>query len=107
MTKEYELMKSLNKMMNYVMPDCREVAELVSFSMDETLPFKKRAGLKMHIMFCKFCNRNYKQLHLIRKLIRERLRSADTIETDSKSRLSEDSRERISMVLKSNDKSQY
>ena len=93
-------MKTVNKMMNYIMPNCKEVAELVSFSMDETLPLKKRIGLKMHIMFCKFCHRNYKQLHLIRKLIRERLRSADTLETDSKSRLSEESRQRISNLLK-------
>ena len=82
------------------MPDCKEVAELVSFSLDETLPLKKRIGLKMHIMFCKFCHRNYKQLHLIRKLIRERLSSTDTLETDSKSRLSEESRQRISNLLK-------
>ena len=95
-------MKTVKKIMNYVMPDCKEVAELVSFSLDETLPLKKRIGLKMHIMFCKFCHRNYKQLHLIRKLIRERLSSTDTLETDSKSRLSEESRQRISRVLKSN-----
>ncbi len=82
------------------MPDCKEVAELASFSLDESLPFKKRIGLKMHIMFCKFCRRNFKQLYLIRKLIRERLGSADTIKADSKSRLSEDSRQRISAILK-------
>jgi len=93
-------MKTVKKIMNYVMPDCKEVAELVSCSLDETLPLKKRIGLKMHIMFCKFCHRNYKQLHLIRKLIRERLSSTDTLETDSKSRLSEESRHRISATLK-------
>ena len=94
------MMKTASKIMNYVMPDCKEVAELASFSLDESLPFKKRIGLKMHIMFCKFCRRNFKQLYLIRKLIRERLGSADTIKADSKSRLSEDSRQRISAILK-------
>ena len=99
MTKEYELMKSLNKMMNYVMPDCREVAELASFSMDETLPLKKRIGLKMHIMFCKFCRRNYKQLYLIRKLIRNKLKSTDIEADETPSGLSEESRHRISATL--------
>ena len=99
MTKEYELMKSLNKMMNYVMPDCREVAELASLSLDETLPLKKRIGLKMHIMFCKFCRRNYKQMYLIRKLIRIKLKSTDIGATKIKSGLSEESRQRISETL--------
>ena len=89
--------------MNYVMPDCKEVAELASFSMDETLPFNKRIGLKMHIMMCKFCHRNYNQLYLIRKLIGIKLRSDDAGETEADSHLSEDSRQRISSLLKSND----
>lgn len=99
-------MKTVNKMMNYVMPNCKEVAELVSLSMDETLPLKKRIGLKMHIKFCKFCHRNYKQLHLIRKLIGNRLRSDDAGQTESDSQLSEESRQRISSLIKSNDTNQ-
>ncbi len=101
--KEYKAMKSLMKIMNYVMPDCKEVAELASFSMDETLPLKKRAGLKLHIMMCKFCRRNYKQLYLIRKLIGQKLRSDDVIEAEADIHLSEESRQRISRVLISND----
>jgi len=101
--KEYKAMNSLKIMMNYVMPNCKEVAELVSFSLDETLPLKKRVGLKLHIMMCKFCLRNYKQLYLIRKLIGNKLRSDDAGKTEFDSRLSEESRQRISTVLKSND----
>ncbi|MCH7691647.1 MAG: hypothetical protein IIA17_11475, partial [candidate division Zixibacteria bacterium] len=82
-------MKTVNKMMNYIMPNCKEVAELVSFSMDETLPLKKRVGLKLHIMMCKFCHRNYKQLYLIRKLIVQKLRSGDAGKVEADSSLSE------------------
>lgn len=98
--KEKKAMKSLSKIMNYVLPDCKEVAELSSYSLDETLPPKKRVGLKLHIMMCKFCHRNYEQMYLIRKLIGKMLRSDDAFETDSKSRLSEESRQRISNLLK-------
>lgn len=93
-------MKSLSKIMNYVMPDCKEVAELASFSMDETLPFNKRIGLKMHIMMCKFCRRNFEQLYLIRKLIGIKLRSDDAGEKEADRHLSEESRQRISSLLK-------
>jgi len=86
--------------MNYVMPDCKEVAELASFSMDETLPFNKRIGLKMHIMMCKFCRRNFEQLYLIRKLIGIKLRSDDAGEIEADSQLSEESRQRIASLLK-------
>lgn len=98
-------MKTVNKMMNYVMPNCKEVAGLASISMDETLPLKKRIGLKMHIIFCKFCRLNYKQLYLIRKLIGIKLRSDDAGETEADSQLSVESRQRISSLIKSNDTS--
>jgi len=103
--KEYKAMKSLMKIMNYALPNCNEVAELASFSLDENLPFKKSVGLKLHIMMCKFCHRNYKQLYLIRKLIGIKLRSDDAGETEAVSQLSVESRQRISSLIKSNDTS--
>ena len=103
--KEYKDMKSLSKIMNYVLPDCKEVAELSSNSLDEILPFKKRLGLKLHIMMCKFCRLNYEQLYLIRKLIVKKLRSDEAGETEAGSQLSEESRQRIASLLKSNDTS--
>ena len=93
-------MKSLSKIMNYVLPDCKEVAELSSNSLDETLTLKKRVGLKLHIMMCKFCRRNNEQLYLIRKLIGKKLKSSDTSEKEADSHLSEESRQRISSLLK-------
>lgn len=101
--KEYKAMKSLGKIMNYVLPDCKEAAKLSSYSLDEALPLKKRLGLKLHIMFCKFCRRNNEQLYLIRELIRKKLSSSENGSTEFNRRLSEESRQRISKVLKSND----
>ncbi len=101
--KEYKAMKSLSKIMNYVLPDCKEVAELSSNSLDEILPFKKRLGLKLHIIMCKFCRRNNEQLYLIRELIRKKLSSSENGSTEVNRRLSEESRQRIASLLKSND----
>lgn len=98
--KESKAMKSLSKIMNYVLPDCKEVAELSSNSLDESLPLKKRLGLKLHIMMCKFCRRNNEQLYLIRELIGKKLKSNDTSESEAGSHLSEESRQRISSLLK-------
>lgn len=105
--KDNKAMKSLSKIMNLVLPDCKEVAELSSISMDETLPLKKRMGLKLHIMLCKFCRRNNQQLYLIRNLIGKKLRNdEESSKSDSQSHLSEESRQRIAKVLKSGDISQ-
>ena len=98
--KENKAMKSLSKIMNYVLPDCKEVAQLSSNSLDESLPLKKRVGLKLHIMMCKFCRRHNEQLYLIRELIGKKLKSNDTSESEDSSHLSEESRQRISSLLK-------
>ena len=98
--KESKAMKSLSKIMNYVLPDCKEVAQLSSISLDETLPLKKRVGLKLHIMMCKFCRRHNEQLYLIRELIGKKLRGDDAGEKEADSHLSEESRQRISSLLK-------
>lgn len=98
--KESKTMKSLSKIMNYVLPDCKEVAELSSNSLDESLPLKKRLGLKLHIMMCKFCRRHNEQLYLIRELIGKKLRGDDAGEKEADSHLSEESRQRISSLLK-------
>ena len=96
-------MKHLNKIMNYVLPNCSEVAHLTSRSLDESLPRRKRIALKLHIMVCKFCRRDSEQQHLIRKLISKQLRSAEKGETGINVSLSAESRQRISKAIKSAD----
>ena len=52
--------------------NCRQIARLVSESMDRKLPPGRRLGVRFHLLMCRHCARFSKQLHLIRRLIRSR-----------------------------------
>lgn len=56
--------------MTYWMFDCREISRLVSISMDHGLALHKRAGLRLHLMMCRYCARNRRQLFFLRELMR-------------------------------------
>lgn len=48
---------------------CREVAQLVSRSMDTKLTWRARMGIRFHLMMCRLCSRHKRQLELIRQLM--------------------------------------
>jgi len=50
--------------------DCSEISRLVSDSMDRTLPFRQRIGIRIHLLMCRHCTRYRKQLLFLRKAIR-------------------------------------
>lgn len=52
------------------MLSCREATRLISQSLDEPLPFRRRMGLKFHLLMCRFCSRYQKQMLLIREATR-------------------------------------
>ncbi len=58
-------------MINHWMFRCKDITELVSRSMDETLPLKVRIGIKLHLLVCFWCSRYKKQLLLIQKAIKK------------------------------------
>lgn len=95
-------MNQMRKTMYLILPDCKEASILTSQSLDESLPYRKRLGMKIHILFCKFCRRNNQQLQLVRELIRKRLASFDKIESKTGGNLSLESRKRISESIKRN-----
>ncbi len=49
--------------------NCRDISHLVSQSMDEQLSLHRRAGIKFHLMMCRYCTRYAKQLSVIRQKI--------------------------------------
>ncbi len=55
--------------MRHWMFDCREISRLVSISMDHRLPLRKRAGLRLHLMMCRYCARYRRQLFFLRELM--------------------------------------
>ncbi len=51
--------------------NCNRISELVSESMDSDTGFTRRIGIKFHIIMCRYCARNEKQLHTIRDTIKK------------------------------------
>jgi hypothetical protein len=49
---------------------CKDVTRLISESMDHSLPIGKRAGVRLHLLICRFCARYERQLLLIRETMR-------------------------------------
>lgn len=52
------------------MLSCRQATRLISQSLDEPLPFRRRMALKFHLFMCRFCSRYQKQMILIREAMR-------------------------------------
>ncbi len=52
------------------MLSCKDVTQLLSESMDASLPIGKRIGVRLHLLICKFCLRYKRQLLLIRETVR-------------------------------------
>jgi len=83
------------------MLSCRDVTQLISRSMDTSLPVGKRIGVRIHLLMCRFCARYERQLHLIRETLRQIVAAEGTPEGPSGAPLSEEARERIRVALRS------
>jgi len=77
-------------------PECREIVETISQSMERNLTLIERVKLKAHLWVCAWCARYQHQLYLIRV-------AAQTIPSDPTSipqpNLSPDARQRIKARL--------
>ena len=78
------------------MLSCKDVTQLISESMDTSLPIGKRIGVCVHLLMCKFCSRYERQLLLIRETVR---RIVSTEEKPGET-LSEEAKERIRKSLR-------
>ena len=92
------MMKKIMRMMNRILPSCQEVSHLTSQAMDESLPWKKRLGLRMHLRMCIWCRRNAEQIQLMRNLAR-----GQAVSQNEQAKLSCDARQRIAESLEQND----
>lgn len=81
------------------MLSCRDVTELLSESMDHSLPLGKRIGVRIHLLICLFCARYERQLLLIRETARQFMALEDPPGGPFFGVLSEDARERIRQSL--------
>ena len=89
---------SMMRLMVRVMPSCKEISQLVSASMDEKLPLRKRLSIRLHLVMCDLCRRYEKQLHLLRGGGRH---YANPEENEIEDSLSSEARERLQRKLTS------
>ena len=79
---------------------CKDATQLISLSMDRSLPIVTRIRLRLHLRICKWCARYERQLLLIRKSLR-RVDALDVRpEGPAGETLPEDARERIKESLR-------
>ena len=83
------------------MLSCKDVTRLISESMDRSLPLRKRIGVRVHLLICRFCASYKRQLLLIRETARRIAAAEDRPGDPSGETLSEDTRERIRKSLRS------
>ena len=74
---------------------CRDVTQLISESMDTSLPIGKRIGVRVHLLMCKFCSRYERQLLLIRETVRRIAATEEKPGEPPGETLSEEAKERI------------
>jgi predicted anti-sigma-YlaC factor YlaD len=60
-----------------LLPTCQEVSRLLSNGLDETLPVKDRARLRLHLVMCHACRNVSEQMQFIRQAMK-RLGEGDT-----------------------------
>ena len=78
--------------------NCKDVSQLISESMDRSLPFYQRVLLRMHLLMCKYCARCREHFEAISAAsCHEELHGK---ELDDSRALSNDGRERLKKFLK-------
>ena len=87
------------------LPSCRELAPVMSQSLDRPLSLRENFQLKLHIIVCVWCERYMKQLRQMRDAVRLRAEIEVNEEIDSSQTLSDEARERLKKALKENAKS--
>ncbi|MBL0714398.1 MAG: zf-HC2 domain-containing protein [Desulfosarcina sp.] len=80
------------------MPNCRQVSQLVSESMDRPLPFFKNLMVRIHLRMCKYCRRFEQQLLKMREISRNINHHIETLESPLS--LPDEARERIRRRLR-------
>ena len=83
---------SMNRAMSAMMFSCQKASELTSEGMDHRLSPLKRGRHRLHMVFCKWCRRNERQLQMIRAAIGGSKDGDRSCEFDSADRLPDKAR---------------
>ena len=81
------------------LPTCKQMAPVMSESLERRLTLRERAALKLHLWVCVWCVWYLEQLRTMRAALRARGAQEEPDEADSAVKLSEEARERIRRAL--------
>jgi predicted anti-sigma-YlaC factor YlaD len=90
-------LKSLGRGLAELSPSCREATRLQSEAMDRPLSLRKRIGLRIHLVLCRWCRRYGKQIGFLRSVAHEHEKHEETLPPQT---LRLEARERIKERLK-------
>jgi hypothetical protein len=90
-------LKSLERGMAELSPSCREATRLQSEAMDRPLSLRRRIGLRLHLVLCRWCRRYGKQIGFLRSVAHEHEKHEETLPPQT---LRPEARERIKERLK-------
>lgn len=82
------------------LPTCKELAPVMSQSLERALTLRERVVLKLHLWVCIWCVRYLEQLRLMGSILRAREARTPDDETPAAPRLSPEARERLKSALK-------
>ena len=77
---------------------CEDVSQLLSKSMDRSLPFYQRMLMRLHLLMCKYCSRVKEHFEALRTASRHEELYGN--ELDASRTLSNDGKERLKKFLK-------
>ena len=81
------------------LPTCKQMAPVMSQSLERPLTLRERLTLKLHLWVCVWCVWYLEQLRTMREALRARSAREEADEVDSAVKLSEEARERIRRAL--------
>lgn len=93
-----KMLSALKSGFGALLPNCRDAGRLQSEALDTKLCFSKRAGLRLHLLICKWCRRYGKQIHFLHEAASGH---ADRFTEAIPQQLSPEARERINKRLQS------
>ena len=81
------------------LPTCKQMAPVMSESLERRLTLRERLTLKLHLWVCVWCVWYLENLRTMRAALRARGAREESAEVDSAVKLSEEARERIRRAL--------
>lgn len=99
MTLKQKIRRQVNLLILRNLPPCKEIAKIISASLDRRLTLREKIVMKLHLVACKPCVRYFEQSEFLHRATQ---RLDDNLKEDVYSgRLSDEARARIKDLLKS------